>query len=352
MDLLVKLEHNSHHQNHLHNHNNQGLSDPSNKNNSRSYFWDKTKTIMLIEEYRSIIGQFKEPYKKHKNLWDKVATRMQYRGVNIDSNGCGRKWRNLKTTFRKIYYDRERSITSKSQWAYYDDLIDIFTASSFNQQQRRRNNNNNRNLETINPNRRIDSTTIIKGAPIMTAVTTAGMTSTGMTTLESSISSCVMRPTHQTGGNGNGESEIEFILSSDDDEETDLIDDSGRRIAIEQSNTVNPYQMVNYLLDESQQNQHRFNDNIDLDDEDDDLDDPDDDLDDDFDDPEHTRQFINNINPIIERELEEPMPYWFQNFLQRYDSDQKRIEEKLNHLIAIKTRELEYCRKCKKSRFD
>jgi hypothetical protein len=48
-------------------------------------------------------------------------------GINVASEDADKKWRNLKLTFKRIFYEEGRTEKSKSQWEFYDALLVLFS---------------------------------------------------------------------------------------------------------------------------------------------------------------------------------------------------------------------------------
>lgn len=95
---------------------------------SEKIIWSREKTDLLISIYRDHIEEFRNPFKRQKYVWENVAYKMKINGYeNVTGTICDRKWRNLKSTFKKIYYDIERTQESKCQWDFYNDLVVLFT---------------------------------------------------------------------------------------------------------------------------------------------------------------------------------------------------------------------------------
>lgn len=95
---------------------------------SVKHVWNREKTEALISIYRDHIEEFRNPYKRQKILWENLAYKMKIFGFeNVTGKNCDRKWRNLKSTFKKIYYDTERTQESKCQWDFYNELVVLFT---------------------------------------------------------------------------------------------------------------------------------------------------------------------------------------------------------------------------------
>lgn len=88
--------------------------------------WTRGMTQILIEEYRNMVADFRHPHKKQKDLWYELASNMCRRGYDVTWDMCDRKWRNLKHTFKTIYYNQHRSAKSKRRWEFYSDLEELF----------------------------------------------------------------------------------------------------------------------------------------------------------------------------------------------------------------------------------
>lgn len=89
--------------------------------------WTRGMTQILVEEYRNLVTDFRNPHKKQKDLWYELASNMCQRGCDVTWDMCDRKWRNLKHTFKTIYYNQHRSAKSKRRWEFYSDLEELFT---------------------------------------------------------------------------------------------------------------------------------------------------------------------------------------------------------------------------------
>ncbi|XP_044737066.1 uncharacterized protein LOC123299007 [Chrysoperla carnea] len=89
------------------------------------FIWTSPMVYALIEEYRKLIVQFRDPKARQKDLWIKVADGMQMKGYHVDYQMCDRKWRNLKQTFKSIYYDKRKK--RQRTWEFYEILQIIFT---------------------------------------------------------------------------------------------------------------------------------------------------------------------------------------------------------------------------------
>ncbi|XP_069698656.1 uncharacterized protein [Periplaneta americana] len=89
--------------------------------------WTRCMTQILIEEYKNMIEDFRNPHKKQKDLWYEVANNMCNRGCDVTWDMCDRKWRNLKHTFKTIYYNQQRPAKSKRRWEFYNALEELFT---------------------------------------------------------------------------------------------------------------------------------------------------------------------------------------------------------------------------------
>ncbi|KAJ9582008.1 hypothetical protein L9F63_003591 [Diploptera punctata] len=88
--------------------------------------WSREMTQILIEEYRNMVDDFRNPHKKQKDLWYELANNMSQKGYDVSWDMCDRKWRNLKHTFKTIHANPHRSTKSKRRWEFYNDLEELF----------------------------------------------------------------------------------------------------------------------------------------------------------------------------------------------------------------------------------
>lgn len=85
---------------------------------------------LLINEYRNRKQNFRNPTKKKSTLWQEIALAIEATGTRgISADMCDKKFRNLKTTFKKIKDNNKRSTTGTGRvnWEYYDDFLDLFS---------------------------------------------------------------------------------------------------------------------------------------------------------------------------------------------------------------------------------
>ncbi|GLH05828.1 Uncharacterized protein GBIM_11390 [Gryllus bimaculatus] len=102
------------------------LCQPNESLETVKYSWTHSMTYILIEEYRKLMSDFQDPHKKQKDSWVKLAENMCRRGCDVTWVMCDQKWRNLKHTFKSIYYNKHRSEKSKRRWDFYQVLEDVF----------------------------------------------------------------------------------------------------------------------------------------------------------------------------------------------------------------------------------
>ncbi|PSN31623.1 hypothetical protein C0J52_18044, partial [Blattella germanica] len=88
--------------------------------------WTRDMTQILIEEYRNMVDAFRNPHRKQKELWYELSKNMVKRGCDVTWDMCDRKWRNLKHTFKTIYYNQQRPDRSKRRWEFYNALEELY----------------------------------------------------------------------------------------------------------------------------------------------------------------------------------------------------------------------------------
>nr|CAD7393587.1 unnamed protein product [Timema cristinae] len=87
------------------------------------FIWDRNMVYALIEEYKKRVSEFENPSYKKRRLWSKIAHAMRARGFKmLTDEMCDIKWRNLKKTFKEIYFGKRSTV----KWEYYNVLKHIF----------------------------------------------------------------------------------------------------------------------------------------------------------------------------------------------------------------------------------
>nr|CAD7259772.1 unnamed protein product [Timema shepardi] len=90
---------------------------------SEKFIWDRNMVYALIEEYKKRVSEFENPSYKKRRLWSKIAHAMRVRGFKMMTDEmCDIKWRNLKKTFKEIYFGKRSTV----KWEYYNVLKHIF----------------------------------------------------------------------------------------------------------------------------------------------------------------------------------------------------------------------------------
>jgi Myb/SANT-like DNA-binding domain len=98
----------------------------------RSKVWTSANVRNMIREYTALKNDFRDPKQKQKLVWERLAERLQDQGINVSAEDADKKWRNLKMTFKRIFYEEGRSEQSKSQWEFYDMLLGLFSLEDNN----------------------------------------------------------------------------------------------------------------------------------------------------------------------------------------------------------------------------
>nr|CAD7197513.1 unnamed protein product [Timema douglasi] len=90
---------------------------------AQKFIWDRNMVYALIEEYKKRVSEFENPSYKKRRLWSKIAHAMRVRGFKMMTDEmCDIKWRNLKKTFKEIYFGKRSTV----KWEYYNVLKHIF----------------------------------------------------------------------------------------------------------------------------------------------------------------------------------------------------------------------------------
>nr|CAD7589475.1 unnamed protein product [Timema genevievae] len=93
------------------------------EDSAKKFIWDRNMVYALIEEYRKRVSEFENPSYKKRRLWSKIAHAMRVRGFKmLTDEMCDIKWRNLKKTFKEIYFGKRSTV----KWEYYNVLRHIF----------------------------------------------------------------------------------------------------------------------------------------------------------------------------------------------------------------------------------
>nr|CAD7437745.1 unnamed protein product [Timema bartmani] len=93
------------------------------EDSAKKFIWDRNMVYALIEEYKKRVSEFENPSYKKRRLWSKIAHAMRVRGFKmLTDEMCDIKWRNLKKTFKEIYFGKRSTV----KWEYYNVLKHIF----------------------------------------------------------------------------------------------------------------------------------------------------------------------------------------------------------------------------------
>lgn len=90
--------------------------------------WSDTGTRALISAYKNHLDLFSNHLYKVRDVWKMVSDELKGKGIEKSGIECDKKFRNLQVAFKKVYYDTERTESSKYQWDLYADLLDVMTS--------------------------------------------------------------------------------------------------------------------------------------------------------------------------------------------------------------------------------
>ncbi|XP_023228002.1 trihelix transcription factor GT-3b-like [Centruroides sculpturatus] len=86
---------------------------------SGDFSWTDSSTRLLITTRLNMDDEFRKPIRKTK-LWDSISKKMENHGYTISPSDCDKKWRNLKTTYKRNR-DKAKQHTGESAitWPYF-----------------------------------------------------------------------------------------------------------------------------------------------------------------------------------------------------------------------------------------
>uniref|UniRef100_A0A336MSH5 CSON005055 protein n=1 Tax=Culicoides sonorensis TaxID=179676 RepID=A0A336MSH5_CULSO len=87
--------------------------------------WKDHEVKSLIQAYKLHVDDFSNHTIKVLDVWNSISDELKKQGVNKSGVECDKKWRNLKSAFKKIYCDEERTEESKYQWDFYEELLEV-----------------------------------------------------------------------------------------------------------------------------------------------------------------------------------------------------------------------------------
>lgn len=90
-------------------------------------------------------------------LWKQVSQRLNESGIPASSDNCDRKWRNLKIRYKQILNDKGRKEESKCQWEYYTAMQLLFSENTENKPAR-----NLRPSRILQPHKNIKSNDVVE----------------------------------------------------------------------------------------------------------------------------------------------------------------------------------------------
>ncbi|XP_067125783.1 uncharacterized protein [Centruroides vittatus] len=89
---------------------------------SGDFPWTDSATRLLITTRLNMNSDFRKPVRKTK-LWDSISKRLENYGYTVSPSDCDKKWRNLKTTYKRNR-DKAKHHTGESAitWLYFNLL--------------------------------------------------------------------------------------------------------------------------------------------------------------------------------------------------------------------------------------
>lgn len=90
------------------------------------FSWDRKSTHLLLENYRRLKSQFRDPKTKKKSLWTRIKEVFAKHNYKVTEDTLDRKWRNMKKTYTVIKDNTKRTGRGRVSWEHYDDFEDIY----------------------------------------------------------------------------------------------------------------------------------------------------------------------------------------------------------------------------------
>lgn len=89
--------------------------------------WDHISVQILLNEYLKLKDKFYDPKIKKVLLWGKIRETFLEQGIDLSIEYISTKFRNLKKTFLKIYYNNKAPKAGKGKitWDYYSIFLEI-----------------------------------------------------------------------------------------------------------------------------------------------------------------------------------------------------------------------------------
>ena len=100
------------------------------KENSSEKFvlWNDSTTKLLIAERYEMKKAFDKPKEKVKNIWKKLAIKINKKGYSFTGDQCQSKFSKLETKMRENRKKASEKNTGRSKitWPYYETMIEYF----------------------------------------------------------------------------------------------------------------------------------------------------------------------------------------------------------------------------------
>jgi len=106
---------------------------PEDRSEDQSTSWQHNDTLLLIETYRNMRGNFRDSTKKKREVWDGIAQKMNEvdQSNKFTGSSCNKKWNNLELRYKAI---RDKSKKTGrgggKKWVYYDLLDELIGSTA------------------------------------------------------------------------------------------------------------------------------------------------------------------------------------------------------------------------------
>ena len=88
--------------------------------------WQKTATLLLIDQYKKYDGKMKSGLLTKKVMWDKVSTELKSKGFNYSPDQVQGRWKSLARGYKNVKDHNQKSGNDRKCYEYEDQLDDLF----------------------------------------------------------------------------------------------------------------------------------------------------------------------------------------------------------------------------------
>ena len=95
-------------------------------NVNRRKQWSREEVLALLDVYEKRRGDFKDPKKRNKDVWETIGAEMEELGFADKRNDCEIKFKNMKRTYISTVDHNNTSGNDRKTCAYFDEMNKLF----------------------------------------------------------------------------------------------------------------------------------------------------------------------------------------------------------------------------------